>query len=57
MAQSKSAAEVPSEEVEDPNEVELAWSEEIKRRIRRLEAGDAETVSEEEFFLRLRSAK
>ncbi len=45
----------PSEQ--DPNELELAWSAEIQRRMKKLDDGKAKMVSEEDFFRRLRAAK
>lgn len=41
---------------EDPNEIELAWSEEIERRVKEIREGKVVPVSEEEFFRRLRNA-
>lgn len=35
---------------EDPNEIELAWQEEIARRVQSIREGTAEFVSQEEFL-------
>lgn len=41
---------------DDPNEIELAWSKEIERRVKEIREGKAELVTEEEFCRRLRNA-
>jgi len=57
MASPDAARDLDSDQPEDPNLVEIAWSEEIERRVKTIREGTAETVSEEEFLRRLRSAK
>jgi len=57
MASPDAARDLDSDQPEDPNLVEIAWSEEIERRLETIREGTAETVSEEEFLRRLRSAK
>ncbi len=48
----------PLEDVEDdPNEIELAWVEEIRRRRAELDDGSVKPLTKEEFLRRLREAK
>ena len=47
----------PLDEDEDPNEVELAWAEEIERRRRALDDGTTKPLTKEEFLRRLRESK
>lgn len=42
---------------EDPNEVELAWAEEVERRRRELDDGTAKPLTKDEFLRRLRDSK
>lgn len=42
---------------EDPNEVELAWAEEIARRRRELDDGTVKPLTKDEFVRRLRESK
>ncbi len=49
-------ASVDSEdEDEDPEEVEAAWAEEIKRRVEEIRDGSAETIPAEEVFAEMRA--
>lgn len=57
MAPSNTVRESDAEQREDPNEAEIAWSDEVRRRVEKVREGTAETVSEAEFFQRLRSAQ
>ena len=49
-------SQYPLDGDDDPNEIELAWSKEIERRVKEIREGKAELVTEEEFFRRLRNA-
>lgn len=46
-------SQYPLDGDDDPNEIELAWSKEIERRVKEIREGKAELVTEEEFFRRL----
>lgn len=48
-------ASLDDEEAEDPQEVERAWEEEIRRRLAEVEAGTAELIPAEEVFAELRA--
>jgi putative addiction module component (TIGR02574 family) len=48
-------ASLDEEEADDPQEVERAWEEEIRRRSAEVEAGTAELIPAEEVFAELRS--
>lgn len=42
---------------DDPNEVELAWAEELRRRRQELDEGAVQPLTKDEFLRRLREAK
>jgi putative addiction module component (TIGR02574 family) len=48
-------ASLDEEEADDPQEVERAWEEEIRRRLAEIDAGTAELIPAEEVFAELRS--
>ncbi len=48
-------ASLDEEEAEDPQEVERAWEEEIRRRLAEVDAGTAELIPAEEVFAELRA--
>jgi putative addiction module component (TIGR02574 family) len=48
-------ASLDEEEDEEPQEVERAWEEEIRRRMAEVEAGTAELIPTEEVFAELRA--
>lgn len=47
----------PLDSEEDPNDVELAWTEEIRRRRQELDDAVVEPLTKEEFLRRLRESK
>ncbi len=48
-------ASLEDEEADDPQEVERAWEEEIRRRLAEVDAGTAELIPVEEVFAEIRA--
>ncbi|MDQ3605400.1 MAG: addiction module protein [Gemmatimonadota bacterium] len=48
-------ASLDEDESEDPQEVERAWEEEIRRRLAEVEAGSAELIPADDVFAELRA--